>query len=132
MNPYEQYYVQQAGRGVGPVYTGSPYQRGHGIGNFLSSIFRAVFPLVKSGAKVLGQEAVNTGFGILRDTISQKPIKESLKQRMREAGDNLMTKAEKKIDQMHGSGYKRRRKRQSSTVSKKRLAKKQKRDIFTS
>lgn len=129
MNPYVDYYVHQAGRGIGPVFTGSAHQRGHGIGNFLSSIFRAVFPLVKSGAKAIGKEAVDAGFGMLKDTIQQKPIKQSLKERMRTAGEHLMTKAEHKIDEMQGSGYKRRR---SSKKLHKRPAKKQKRDIFTS
>jgi hypothetical protein len=131
MNPYEAYYVSQAGKGVGPVFTGSAHQRGHGIGNFLSSIFRAVFPLVKSGAKAIGKEAMDAGFGVLRDTIQQKPLKQSIKERMREAGDHLMTKAEHKIDEMQGSGYKRKRKRQGKAYSKKQTAKKQKRDIFT-
>ena len=86
-NHYVDYYTRQAGSGVGPVFVGSPYQRGHGIGNFLSSLFRTVFPLVKSGAKAIGKEALNAGFGVLRDQINRKPLKTSLKNRMRAAGD---------------------------------------------
>jgi hypothetical protein len=125
MNPYVNYYVNQAGKGVGPVFTGAHHQHGHGIGNFLSSLFRAVFPLVKSGAKAIGKEAMDAGFGMLRDTINRKPLKQSMKERMRSAGDHLMTKAEQKIDEMQGSGYKRKRKPQ-----KKRPVKRLKRDIF--
>jgi hypothetical protein len=33
-------------------------------------------------------------------------MKESLKNRMREAGENLMARAERKINNMQGSGYK--------------------------
>ena len=133
-NHYVDYYTRQAGGGVGPVFVGSPYQRGHGIGNFLSSLFRTVFPLFKSGAKAVGKEALNAGFGVLRDQINRKPLKQSLKDRMRAAGDNLMTKAETKIDTMSGSGYKRKRsgrvgqyKRRSGSRQVKRL----KRDIFS-
>ncbi|KAF4530198.1 hypothetical protein B566_EDAN018357 [Ephemera danica] len=53
----------------------------------------------------MGNEALNAGFGVLRDAINQKPMNESLKKRMREAGSNLMEKAERKIDSMSGRGY---------------------------
>ena len=48
MNTLAKYYVRQAGggsgdNGVGPIYTVTPFvQRGSGIGNFLSGLFRAV------------------------------------------------------------------------------------------
>lgn len=127
---YLKYYLQQAGSGVGPVFTGATYQRGHGIGSFLSNLFRSVFPLIKSGAKAVGKEALNAGFGLLRDTINQKPIKQSLKHRMRDAGESLMTQVENKIDTMKGSGYKkmkRKRKQQSRRVVKRRRTS----DIFS-
>ena len=124
-NHYVDYYTRQAGGSVGPVFVGSPYQRGHGIGNFLSNLFRMVFPLFKSGVKAIGKEAVNAGFGVLRDQINRKPLRESLKDRMRDAGDSLMKKAETKIDTMHGSGYKRKR------APPKKQVKRLKRDIFS-
>ena len=124
-NPYVSYYLNQAGTGVGPVFRGAPYQRGHGIGSWLSSIFRSVFPMLKSGAKTLGQEALNAGFGVLRDAITRKPLRESLKSRMREAGSNLMNVAEQKIDTMKGSGYKRKRKIATKPSKRPRL------DIFS-
>ena len=52
MHPLETYYLKQAGRslsptsGIGPIYSVPLYlQRGHGIGNFLGSLFRFVRPL---------------------------------------------------------------------------------------
>ena len=133
-NQYVDYYTRQAGGNVGPVFVGSPYQRGHGIGNFLSSLFRTVFPLFKSGAKAVGKEALNAGFGVLRDQINRKPLKTSLKNRMRAAGDNLMTQAEAKIDTMSGAGYKRKRvtrRTQYKRKSSRRQVKRVKRDIFS-
>jgi len=119
MNPYVEYYVNQAGRGVGPVFAGAVNQRGHGIGSFLSGLFRTVFPLLKSGAKAIGKEALDAGFNVLRDTINQKPLKESLKSRIRDASDHLIDKADQKIEEMRGSGYKRNRKRALSSYRRK-------------
>lgn len=131
MDPYVSYYVKQAGNGIGPVFAGSPIQKGHGIGSWLGSLFRSVFPLLKSGAQAVGKEALNAGFGVLRDTINQKPLKESFKSRMRSAGDSLMGKAEQKIDSMKGSGYKCKKRKlhpQSTSVIKRRRLPK---DIFS-
>ena len=53
MHPLENIYLNQAGRGlspapgIGPIYSAPLYlQRGHGIGNFLSTLFRFVRPLL--------------------------------------------------------------------------------------
>ena len=76
MDPLVKYYIRQAGEGnddgVGPIYI-LPSQRGHGIGSFLSGLFRAVRPVLWSGAKdfgkatlkALGNEALRTGGRIL-------------------------------------------------------------------
>lgn len=110
MNPFENYYMNQAGSGVGQVYIGaSPYLRGKGIGSFFSGLFRSVFPLVKSGARAFGQEALKSGVGFLHDTMSKTPLKQSIKNRLRQAGENLLTRANKRIDAMTGSGKRRRR-----------------------
>ena len=75
MDPLLKYYIRQAGGGnddVGPIYI-LPSQRGHGIGSFLSGLFRAVRPVLWSGKKdfgkatlkALGNEALRTGGRIL-------------------------------------------------------------------
>ena len=53
MHPLETYYLNQAGLGlsptpgIGPIYSPPLYlQLGHGIGNFLGTIFRFVRPLL--------------------------------------------------------------------------------------
>ena len=54
--------------GVGRIYVGTPYQRGHGgIGSFLAEIFRRVLPLFSHGAKVVGKEAMRIGMNIMSD-----------------------------------------------------------------
>ena len=71
MTPLGQYYIRQAAggggeRGIGPVYSVSPFvQRGHGIGSFLRGLWRTVKPVLWSGAKSLGREALRTGGNIM-------------------------------------------------------------------
>ena len=72
MTPLGQYYIRQAGggggHGIGPVYSVSPFvQRGHGIGSFLRGLWRTVQPVLWSGAKSLGREALRTGENIMTE-----------------------------------------------------------------
>lgn len=114
--PYEHYYSHQAGSGIGVIYKGAPYQRGHGIGSFLGGLFRSVLPLLSSGARVIGKEALNAGVGLLSDMISARPMEDSIKSRLKDVSSNLKRKADSKIDRlnMSGSGYITKRKRLSS------------------
>lgn len=111
---YDHYFQTGQGgatKGVGHVFIGSPYQRGHGgIGSFLAGIFRRVLPLLSRGARAVGKEALRAGMNIVSDVAQNTPVKESLRNRMRESGLNLKRKAEDKLDtMMEGSGYKRAR-----------------------
>lgn len=110
---YSSYLDDQVGMGrrgyggISQVYIGAPNQRGHGIGSFLGGLFRRVLPFLKRGANALGKEMVRTGMNVASDVIHRDtPIKESLKTRIRESGNNLKRKAEEQIDTlMHGTGY---------------------------
>ena len=79
MDPLTAYYKNQAGAGglgdlIGPLYKGSFHvQQGHGIGSFLSGLFRIVRPVLVSGAKAVGKEALASGASILSDIASKKP-----------------------------------------------------------
>jgi hypothetical protein len=72
-NRLTHYYLVQAGRGaltggIGPVYSVQPFlQRGHGIGSFLSNLFRLVLPVLWSGVKAVGKESLRTGSKISSD-----------------------------------------------------------------
>lgn len=105
--PYENYYAHQAGSGIGVVYKGAPYQRGHGIGSFLGGLFRSVLPLLSSGAKTVGKEALSAGVGLLSDMVNARPMEDSIKSRLKEVGANLKRKADDRINRinMSGSGY---------------------------
>ena len=48
---YHGYYLNQAGRRY-PVYVGTRYQRGNGLGSNNRSLFKSAVPLLKRGAKI--------------------------------------------------------------------------------
>lgn len=139
------YYLNQAGHGSKDrdflLYRGSQFQKGSGLFSALGGLFRTLFPIIKSGAKAVGKEALKMGSNVLTDiaTSSATP-KEAFKTRLKEAGTNLKRKAESKIDSMMGSGRNRSRKnpktrkikrspKNGKRQSKSRRA--QRRDIFT-
>lgn len=144
VDPYTAYYVSQAGNGIGTVYRGSATQKGRGIGSFLSGLFRSVLPILKSGARTVGREALKTGANILGDIVNNKPVGPSVRARISNAGNTLKRKAESKIEAMRGAGLKttkRRRTSQSLTTTrrkniikklkKRRTGKTSKPDIFS-
>ena len=91
-NPYEEYYLRQAGSGI-PVVIGNRHQRGHGIGNILGGLARMVVPILKRGGQTLLKEGVRAGVDILGDVVSGGNIKESAKRRAKQTGKRLLDKA---------------------------------------
>jgi len=76
MDRYTLYYVNQSGGGgkVGPVYRASfRVERGNGIGSFFRGLFRFVKPLLYSGAKAVGKEALKTGSNIITNMLNKEP-----------------------------------------------------------
>ncbi|KAF4529786.1 hypothetical protein B566_EDAN018054 [Ephemera danica] len=142
-DPYTAYYAQQAAGRTGGSYHGVS-QKGDGLGSFLGGLFRRIFPLISSGAKAVGKEALSTGINLLKDALNGRPIKESMYDRVKQAGTNLTTKGARTLESMVGNGYKRgkrkRRAQSRSVVKKKRKVvrrarkpkrkKKVRRDIF--
>lgn len=118
MDQYTRYYINQSGGGgdIGPVYRASfRVQRGNGIGSFFRGLFRFVKPLLYSGAKAVGREALKTGSNIFTDLLNKQQgqqVGDILKSRFGEAKDNL----EDKIKKMTGSGLCLKRKRRSKKV----------------
>jgi hypothetical protein len=66
---YHDYYLHQAGRGY-PVYVGTRYQRGHGLGSIFGALFKVAVPLLKKGAKTLGRKALKTSLNIAEDVVA--------------------------------------------------------------
>ena len=97
-NPYTRYYLEQQGRGM-TVFRGSPWQMGHGqkgygLGGMFATIARTVMPLVKRGARALGNILLNTGVNFASDVVAGKNVKQAAKARALEGANTAKTKAE--------------------------------------
>ena len=91
-NPYIHYYLgQQDGRGM-PVFRGSSWQRGYGqVGYGLDGLFRSLVkiakPMIKSGAKALGNIALTSGVNLLGDVLAGKSVKQAARTRALEGAN---------------------------------------------
>ena len=84
-NPYIDYYLNQQGHGGDmAVLRGAPWQMGHGqMGYGLGAVFRSLTkvasPILKRGAKTLGQIAMSTCKDLLGDLVQGKNVKGAAK-----------------------------------------------------
>ena len=76
---YTKTYTRQSGGEV-PVFYGARTQRGQWLGCILDGLFRRALPLLSSGAKILGQQAMN----VASDMIDGKSFQDSAKSRLKE------------------------------------------------
>ena len=101
-----------------PYYKGHyiPFQQeGRGLGSILSSIARSALPLVKSGAKFLGRQALRAGCDIGDDVLSGHTVRSSIRKRV--LGED---------SPQEGSGVKRRRRARKPKKSKRKCVIKKK------
>jgi hypothetical protein len=131
MDQYTRYYVNQSGGGgIGPVYRASfRVQRGNGLGSFFRGLFRFVKPVLYSGTKAIGKEALKTGSNIITDILNkerERPVGNIFKNRFEEAKDNL----QEKMKNTTGSGLGLKRKRKFEKIQSQSKRRKVK-DIFT-
>lgn len=127
---FEDYYVNQAGNGLG-YYKGQSSQKGYGIGGWFRKLFRSALLFITKGAKSVGKEVLRTGTQIANDLLEGQNIQESAKMRAKETGRKLAKKALNTADEMLGQGKKYKRKRKlvnRHTLLKARKVKR--RDIF--
>lgn len=135
-NPYEDYYANQVGGNL-HVFSGPVLQRGRGFGNifrslfrFIKPVFKAIMPMAKRAAPIIGNEMVRASSGVLEDVASGQSFKESAKERFKSAGESLGHKA---IDHLRqsGSGLKRKRLVKKHHSKKRRQPTRSKIDIFS-
>lgn len=86
---YDDYYANQMGHGM-PVFTGARLQRGHGLGNVLSSVLRMAMPLV-SGAMTLARQGLKTALKVAGDVMRGRKPRQAVKQRAKQAGQQLLS-----------------------------------------
>jgi len=86
---YEYYFSRQVGGQI-PVFVGSRYQQGHGLGSVLSGLLRRlVIPLFTTHGKTLALDALRTGMDVAEDVFGDKHgLKESIKKRVPEGIKN--------------------------------------------
>jgi len=133
MDRYTRYYVNQSGGGGGeidPVYRPSfRVQTGNGIGSLFRGFFHLLKPMLYSGAKAVGKEALKIGSYIITDIRNkepEQPVGNIFKNSFSEAKGYL----EEKIKNMAGSGLGLKTKRKfkkAQSESERRNVK----DIFT-
>ena len=129
-NPYIEYYLdQQHGRGM-PVVRGSSWQRGYGqmgygLGGLFCSLGKIAKPMIKSGAKALGNIALTSGVNLLGDVLAGKSVKQAAKARALEGANAAKMQAIKRAQRYAQTG--RRRSRSTRRSAKKRKASRTKR-----
>ena len=103
-----------------PVFRGSAWQMGHGqkgygLGGLFRSVARSVMPLVKNGAKALGNIALNSGANFVSDVLAGKNVKQAAKARALEDVNTEKTKAAQRVQRFPQTGQGRARTRSKST-----------------
>ena len=131
-NPYIHYYLgQQDGRGM-PVFRGSSWQRGYGqtgygLGGLFRSLGKIAKPMIKSGAKALGNIALTSGVNLLGDVLAGKSVKRAAKARALEGANAAKMQAIQRAQRYAQTGRERGRSRSSRRSTKKRKASRTKR-----
>jgi hypothetical protein len=114
-NMYEDYYLKQSG-GQMPVFMGSRFQRGHGLGSILSGLFRRIVPFFRNNAKNIATNLLQTGAEVVGDVFDdKKKFTDSLKERLPQG----IKRTVQNLEFQSGSG-----------LGQRRKCKRLKRDIF--
>jgi hypothetical protein len=110
-NPYEDYYLNQAGNGLAG-FEGDRYQKGSG---FFSSIWKFLAP----GAKLLGRKFLGHAADLGSDMLKGEDFKELAKKRLKLAGKDVLNEAVERAKSFAQKGNGRRRKRRTKRSKKK-------------
>ena len=131
-NPYIHYYLgQQDARGM-PVFRGSSWQRGYGqtgygLGGLFRSLGKIAKPMIKSGAKALGNIALTSGVNLLGDVLGGKSVKQAARTRALEGANTAKMQAIQRAQRYAQTGRGRGRSRSSRRSTRKRKASRTKR-----
>lgn len=121
---YEDYYVEQAGRGM-PVFIGAHSQRGYGLGSIFGGLMRLALPLLKKGTKALGKQALKSSVNIAGDIIRGHKPGHIVKTR----GPQILSNTVNQLLSPPGEPLKKKRKR-SVVIHNKVKHRKRSNDIF--
>ena len=103
---WDSYFLAQAEQN-GNGFSGSPWQRGYGLGSIFQSLIKFLIPIGKSIGKSVGREALHAGTNFAGDLLDGQKFSDALKNRGIEAGKNLVNEAKTRLAAQTGSGKKR-------------------------
>ena len=89
---YQSYYPNQIGHG-GPYFSSAHFQNGYSLGEIFSSLAKSIMPLIKSGAKATGKQALKGGLGFASDVLAGKDAKKAAVEHAKMAGSSLLRQA---------------------------------------
>ena len=91
---YEEYYLKQAKQKGGslPVFHGSRFQKGYGLGAVFKGLFRWALPHLKQGAKAVGKKALQTGVNAAQDALAGENLKVAVTKRVKEAINDTVSR----------------------------------------
>eukprot|EP00057_Strongylocentrotus_purpuratus_P003423 XP_003726621.1 PREDICTED: uncharacterized protein F54H12.2-like [Strongylocentrotus purpuratus] len=88
------------GRGGGgglPVFRGARMQRGYGLGSMLKGLLRSAIPIVKSGGKLLGKKAWQTGLNVVRDVANGKSLASATTSNLKKLGQQFTSNSSGRV-----------------------------------
>ena len=88
---YQYYYLNQIGNG-GPYFSGV-FQNGYDLDGIFSNLAKSIMPLIKSGAKTIGKQALKGGLGLASYVLAGKDAKKAAVERAKRAGSSLLQQA---------------------------------------
>ena len=118
-------YLVQQGRGYQLTpFIGRRHQRGYGLGNIISGLFRTIIPLVKpvmkSAAKSIGRRMLKGGVNVARNMAKGESLKKALKREGAQGMSDLSSSAMSYMARSTGK----------TPTKKRRLNNKKSQDIF--
>ena len=87
-------------KGLQPYQRGFGYnQRGAGLGDILRSLWRTIFPVLKSAGTTLGKEALTTGSRILEKVTEGENLQQAAINEGKRGVDNLIERGVQKLSE---------------------------------
>lgn len=97
-----------------PIYYGSGFQCGAGIGSVFATLGRVLLPIIKQGFQTFKKQGLQTGIKLL-NKVQEEPVKNYIINKSGEMISSLADKGIQKLKKMDGAGFKR-KKRSSKSI----------------
>jgi len=84
-------HFEQMQTGGSAYFSGTPYQRGAGIGSIFGSLFRYLMPMLKTFGKEIGREGLSVGSRVLNDLASGSDVRNAVVNNASDGLRNLLS-----------------------------------------